>query len=197
MTTEITNRQLEIIEAAGKILTELGINGLTTKNIAAKMDFGESALYRHFPSKEEIIRTMLQYLKQNMDERLTACIAHINAPDEQLIAVFNNQFDYFKDNPHFLVAIFSEGLLEKNEAINKTIMDIMSVKKGHLFKIVVLGQEKKVFNTQLPPEDLVHIIMGAFRLQMLQWRMSGFTFDLKIKGNKLIQSLLTLIVSKV
>ena len=30
MIAEISNRQLEIIEAAGKILTESGINGLTT-----------------------------------------------------------------------------------------------------------------------------------------------------------------------
>lgn len=195
--TEISNRQLEIIEAAGHILTESGINGLTTKNLAAKMGFGESALYRHFSGKEEIIRTMLQYLNENMDERLTACIAHIDAPDEQLIAVFNNQFDYFKENPHFLIAIFSEGLLEKSDAINKTIMEIMSTKKGHLFKIVALGQEQSVFNTVLPTEDLVHIIMGSFRLQMLQWRMSGFAFDLKLKGNKLIKSLLTLIASNV
>ena len=195
--TEISNRQLEIIEAAGHILTELGINGLTTKNLAAKMRFGESALYRHFSGKEEIILTMLQYFNENMDERLTNCIAHIDAPDEQLIAVFNNQFDYFKQNPHFLVAIFSEGLLEKSNAINKVILDIMSTKKGHLFKIVALGQKKNVFNNVLMTEELVHIIMGSFRLQMLQWRMSDFAFDLKLKGSKLIKSLLTLIKGNV
>ena len=32
---EIKERQLEIIEAAGEILTESGIAGLTTKNLAA------------------------------------------------------------------------------------------------------------------------------------------------------------------
>ena len=45
---EIKKRQLEIIEAAGEILTESGLAGLTTKNLAAKVGFGESALYRHF-----------------------------------------------------------------------------------------------------------------------------------------------------
>jgi TetR/AcrR family fatty acid metabolism transcriptional regulator len=34
MTTAISNRQLEIIEAAGKILTASGVSGLTVKNLA-------------------------------------------------------------------------------------------------------------------------------------------------------------------
>ena len=51
---EIKERQIEIIEAAGEILTKSGFNALTTKNLAAKMGFSESALYRHYSSKEEI-----------------------------------------------------------------------------------------------------------------------------------------------
>ena len=48
MSVEIKTRQLEIITAAGEILSESGISGLTTKKLAAKMGFAESALYRHY-----------------------------------------------------------------------------------------------------------------------------------------------------
>ena len=51
MTTEISNRQFEIIVAAGKILTSSGVSGLTIKNLAKEMKFSESAIYRHFASK--------------------------------------------------------------------------------------------------------------------------------------------------
>jgi AcrR family transcriptional regulator len=60
----ISDRQIEIIEAAGKILTRSGISGLTIKNLAKEMQFSESAIYRHFTSKEEIIVAMLEYLAQ-------------------------------------------------------------------------------------------------------------------------------------
>ena len=53
--TELSGRQIEIIEAAGRILTVSGISGLTIKNLANEMKFSESAIYRHFKSKEEII----------------------------------------------------------------------------------------------------------------------------------------------
>ncbi|MBK7088399.1 MAG: TetR/AcrR family transcriptional regulator [Chitinophagaceae bacterium] len=190
---EIKVRQLEIIEAAGEILTESGLAGLTTKNLAAKMGFGESALYRHFKSKEEIIVTMLQYLAADMDKRLTACVEKLDDPVEKLKAVFNNQFAYFEKHPHFLVAVFSEGLLEESKKINAAIMQIMATKRKHLLPVIKQGQLEGVFETSAPAEDLLHIIMGSFRLHMLQWRMTDFSFDVKKKGNRLMDSILTLI----
>ena len=67
---EIKERQLDIIEAAGTLLTRSGVGGLTIKNLASEMEFSESALYRHFTSKEEIIISMLQYLASKREERL-------------------------------------------------------------------------------------------------------------------------------
>ena len=190
---EIKVRQLEIIEAAGEILTESGLAGRTTKNLAAKMGFAESALYRHFKGKEEIIVTMLQYLAADMDKRLTACVEKLDDPVEKLKAVFNNQFAYFEKHPHFLVAVFSEGLLEESKKINAAIMQIMATKRKHLLPVIKQGQLEGVFETSAPAEDLLHIIMGSFRLHMLQWRMTDFSFDVKKKGNRLMDSILTLI----
>ena len=62
-TVKISDRQLEIIKAAGKILTTSGVSGLTIKNLAKEMKFSESAIYRHFTSKEEIIIALLEFLK--------------------------------------------------------------------------------------------------------------------------------------
>jgi len=190
---KIKVRQLEIITAAGEILTESGIAGLTTKKLAAKIGFAESALYRHFKGKEDIMVTMLQYLAAEMDKRLKDCLVNINEPELQVKEMFNNQFDFFKKNPHFLVAIFSDGLLEGSKVINGAIMQIMDVKRKYLLQIVRKGQDEGVFKNNLSVDDLVHIIMGSFRLHMQQWRMAEFSFDVKQKGNKLMSGILTLI----
>lgn len=190
---EIKKRQLEIIKAAGEILTESGLAGLTTKNLAARMDFAESALYRHFKSKEAIVVTMLQYLAADMDKRLSACVTSLEDPVENLKAVFNNQFDFFEKHPHFLIAVFSDGLLEESKKINDAILQIMAIKRKHLLPIINKGQQDGIFKTAASAEDILHIVMGSFRLHMLQWRMSAFSFDVKQKGNKLMESILNLI----
>ena len=196
MTTTISDRQLEIIEAAGKILTASGIGGLTTKNLAKEMKFSESAIYRHFPSKEEIIIALLEYLAKSMDERYTNAISAKLTPEEKFVTLFQNQFSFFKKNPHFVVAVFSDGLMEESQRINETILKIMAVKIKHLMPIILEGQQIKVFTNAITSEELIHIVLGTFRLQMFKWRVANFQFDISRNGDNMIQSILTLIKHK-
>lgn len=196
MTTEVSNRQLEIIEAAGRTLTASGVSGLTIKNLAKEMQFSESAIYRHFASKEEIIIALLEYLAENMDERLAGVISGNHTPLENFIRVFKNQFAFFEKHPHFVVAVFSDGLFEESQRINETILKIMQVKMKHLMPIIMEEQQQGAFTNAITTEELMHLVMGAMRLQMFKWRIAHFQFDIKRAGDNMIQSLLTLIQTK-
>ena len=66
----------------------------------------------------------------------------------------------------------------------------------HLMPIIAEGQQKNVFTNSITPEELMHIVMGSFRLQMYKWRVANFQFDIIRNGNNLIQSLLTIIKTK-
>ena len=192
----ISKRQLEIIQAAGKILTQSGIHGLTIKNLAKEMKFTESAIYRHFESKEAIIITMLNYLVVTMDERLSNATKETDLPIKQIEVLFQNQIAFFKENPHFLISVFSDGLLEESEKINKCIHAIMQVKSKHIVGIIKAGQDQKVITSKVATEELTHIIMGGFRLLMYKWRLANFKFDLTLKGEHYIKSILEIIQIK-
>jgi TetR/AcrR family transcriptional regulator, fatty acid metabolism regulator protein len=192
-TTFITDRQFEIIEAAGRILSASGISGLTIKNLAKAMKFSESAIYRHFDSKEEVIITMLGYLAENMDDRLGKVISAQKNPRENLEAIFLNQFAFFSKNPHFVVAVFPDGLMEASQNINAAILRIMQVKMKHLMPIIMEGQQQGFFTSAITTDELIHIIMGSFRLQMFKWRVAGFQFDIHRQGASMLHAILTLI----
>ena len=188
----ITPRQIEIIEAAGRTLTNAGVSGLTIKNLAKEMNFSESAIYRHFDSKEDIVVAMLNYLATDADKRLSG-LSNNEQPDVKLLALFREQIRFFKLNPHFVVAVFSDGLLEDNQRINEAILQVLNVKIKHLIPVVMEGQQKGVFTNTLTSDELIHIIMGAFKLQMFKWRVANFQFDIVRNGENMLQSLLTLI----
>ena len=196
ITNEISNRQLEIIEVSGKILIEKGIKGLTTKTVASEMNFSESAIYRHFKSKEEILVALLSLLKQNMNKRLTAQIKSQNSATENFKAVFTSQFNYFKNNPHFVVAVLSDGLIDESKEIKAIILQLMQNKIQLLAQILEQGKQSNEFTTEISTEDLLPIILGTFRFQMLKWKLSGFQYDISIEGNKIIENLLLLIQKK-
>ncbi len=190
----ITTRQLELIEAACRILTRSGVNGLTIKNLAKEMNFSESAIYRHFASKEEIVLAMLNFLAENTDERLTN-LPQFDNPEDNFRAMFHEQFRFFGNNSHFIVAVFSDGLIEENNQINKAINKLMATKIKHLLRIISDGQQKHVFTASVSTLDLAYIVMGTFKLQMFKWRLTNFEYDIKEIGDNMINSLLKLIKS--
>ncbi len=188
----LTNRQHDIIEAAGKLLTTSGLSGLTVKNLAREMQFAESALYRHFKSKEEIIVTMLQYLADDIDERLKK-IQYTSRPEENLKILFREQFRFFQNNPHFVVAVFSDGLMDESQEINKKILQLIDTKTRHLIPVITEGQQKGVFTQQVSSTQMVNFIMGAFKLEMFKWRTARFSYSIIEAGEEMITAFLVLI----
>ena len=190
---QVTARQFEIIEAAGKLLTEGGVGKLTTKALAQEMGFSEAALYRHFRNKEAIVTTMLTYMAEEMDARLGETIKQSDDPAIQLKLIFETQFKFFEAHSYFVIAVFSDGLMEENEVVNSAILKIMRVKFGHLKSIITRGQANGAFTEAIETDEMIHIIMGTFRLLMFQWRASNFEFELKAVGARRLQSVYTLI----
>ena len=193
MVDKTSKRQQEIIESAGKLLMEKGIKGLTTKNLAQEMEFSESALYRHFKNKEDIILLLIHFLSENINLRFETILKAENNAEEKFLALFLSQFQFFKKNPHFIVIVLSDGLMDNSEDIKKSIKKLIETNFAALKKIMTDGQESKLFNQEMEADSLVHFAMGTFRLQMLQWKLSNFSFDIEAQGMKTMTNLLTLL----
>lgn len=191
---EITQRQLEIVEAAGRLLTRLGLSGLTIKNLAKEMHFSEGAIYRHFVSKEDIVLALLQYLSTNVDQRLNA-LKMSDSSSENLIALLMEQFTFFSNNPHFIVAILSESLMEESSKINQAIINLMNTKLSHIRKIIQSGQEMGEFTNEITDLEIAQIVMGSFKLQIFKWRLANFSYSLPDVGSVMIHSVVKLILN--
>lgn len=189
-----TNRQIEIIEVAGRLLMDKGVKGMTTKNLSIELGFSESALYRHFKNKEDIIVLLINYLETNIKERLQPIYDNnLLSPIDKLITLFNSQFSYFQQNPHFIVAILSEGLFDETEKINASIMKIIDYKTQLIAAIIDDAKQKNLLNPEISTPDMVHIIVGSFRMTMLKWKFSGFQFDLVSNGNSIMNTTINLL----
>lgn len=191
---EIKERQLAILEAAGALLNEQGIGGLTTKNLAKKVGFAESALYRHYGSKEEIIAALLNFLLENMSRRLPPIAASAElSPAERLRRLLGSQLEFLSEHPQFLTAVLSAGMHKYSPAVNEAIARLIKVMHENVGCIVAEGQASGAFTAKIPAADLTHTVIGSFRLLLLKWRISDLGFNLKIEGQRQVESLISLI----
>jgi hypothetical protein len=135
---------------------------------------------------------MLNYLSDDADKRLSN-LPSSRSPEEKFMDIFREQIRFFRLNPHFVVAVFSDGLMEDNKRVNEAILKVLNVKMKHLMPVIMEGQQKGVFTNTITTDELIHIVMGAFKLQMFKWRMANFQFDIVRNGENMLQSMLTLI----
>jgi len=192
VTMNIKPRQLEIIEATGKLLTTSGINGLTIKNLALEMNFSESAIYRHFSSKEEIIITLLKYLNENVNKIFQEFPVSGDF-EKDFTSLFRKLTTYFMENPFYVVAVFSEGLMNESARIGERILQLMNNLTRQVDAIISDGQKKGLITRSLTSQQIVEIIIPAFRHQLFRWKISNFESDVARSIDSLTGSLLLLL----
>lgn len=197
MISELSDRQKEIIEVSLTLIAENGIQGLTIKNLAKRIGFSESAIYRHYENKIEILVAILNYFKENTEHLFTA---ELNAKCDALTKIdhlFQNQFRIFDNSPSLVAVIFSEELFRNEAILVKKVSEIMDNSFETLTSIIREGQENGELRNDVKAQHLAVVVMGTLRLFVKQWQMSGYAFSLFEKGNQLSNSVKILVTNKI
>ncbi|MFQ3545504.1 TetR/AcrR family transcriptional regulator [Halobacillus rhizosphaerae] len=65
-----SSRKTEILHAASKIVSEEGIFNLTLEAVAKQAGISKGGLLYHFPSKEALVKGMVEHLAANYQEKI-------------------------------------------------------------------------------------------------------------------------------
>jgi len=190
---DFTPRQIEIIQAATKLIGEKGIQNMTTKHLAEEMKFSEPALYRHFKGKTEILVSVLEYFRKEMKDRLAPIMANEGTGLEKVRKLVEFQFKLFTQNPAIIMVIFAETSFQYDQLLSSTVNKLLNQKKQMMINIVKGGKADGSIRNDVDTEQLMSIILGSMRFTVLQWRMSTFQFDLNEKGIELCKAINALI----
>lgn len=189
MSTEITNRQQEIIEVSLALIAESGIQSLTIKNIAKKIGFAESAVYRHFDNKIQILLAILDFFKQNTESFFTNQLISKDNTLTKIENLFLNHFKKFTTSPSLVAVIFSEEIFRNEIELTEKVKDLMNRNTESLKTIIEVGQKNGEIRADIDSLHLSVVILGSLRLFIKQWQMSNYDFNLVEKGKEFINSI--------
>ncbi|MFG3619276.1 TetR/AcrR family transcriptional regulator [Nocardia sp. NPDC047654] len=107
-----------ILSTAYALFTRRGIRAVGTDEVIALSGVAKATLYRHFPSKDDLVLAVLQRREQLWTLGLveTQSRARGNTPEEQLLAIFDVFHDWFQKREDFDGCSFINVLLELGAA---------------------------------------------------------------------------------
>jgi len=87
--TQPTTRQ-KILETAGDLFFRQGYRAVGVDTIVKETGIAKMTLYRHFPSKDDLIVAYLEQVNWQMQDWMDESVRpHAGRPRDQLIAIFN------------------------------------------------------------------------------------------------------------
>ncbi len=192
----LTKRQMELVDGAITIIAEQGLERLTTKNLAAAIGVTEAALYRHFKSKNDLMRMILSYFEKLSCQVLDDIRISELDPVESVRRFVLDRYKLFSGKPALARVMFSEEIFTSSPAFTDHYQKIMHKHKSEVIAYILRGQAEQQIRVNMDANQIFRIVVGSMRFIVMQWNLSGQHFDLEAEGTALLDTIIELIEVK-
>ena len=156
------DRRLAVAKAAREIIVEKGLEGLRTRDIAARVGINIATLHYHVPSKEALIALVAESIRFDFRAQSLRNPRHGRTGLEQLHMEFDDFRETTREMPQ-LIIILTE-LVERarrDAAIAGIVLPMHRFWRGQFADIFRLGVADGSFRPNLDPEAAAMIVTGA------------------------------------
>jgi AcrR family transcriptional regulator len=103
-----------ILTTAYRLFTRRGIRAVGTEEVIAQSGVAKATLYRHFPSKNDLVLAVLQRREELWTLEMVEQQSRLrgDTPEEQLLAIFDVFHDWFQEHEEYDGCSFINVLLE-------------------------------------------------------------------------------------
>lgn len=186
-TTEI--RQQQIADAALQIIGSKGIHGATIAEIAAEVGISEGNIYRHFKNKEEILKSVIEKIGEDLCRILTS-VQDTSDPLQRMGEIFQRHLALAANNKGIPRTLFSEEVMVIQGSLREEIMNRLTVYFKGVSEIISEGQKRNFIRPELKPEALTSMFIGTINFTVIRWTLSNFQLDMEAEGHVLWETFL-------
>ena len=174
-------RKKQIADAAARIIIKYGSEHVTTKRIAREVGISETAIYRHFKSKEELLTFLIDDIGKTL---LSEIEPDISADHYTLEMMENKIFDHIANvvrrkgiSFQVIAEIISLGSKKLNEKAYIVIKGYISRIKN----ILEQGKKARIIRQDIDLDAASSVFFGMTQGFVYTWTLSHYSFDLEEK----------------
>ncbi len=180
MSKETTEtRKKQIIEAVLDIAAERGVSGLTTAEVARRVGFSEAALFRHFPSKMDMLKATVTWVHESLAASVISISKKDIGPLTKLEEILEFQLGFIEKNRGMSRIIFSDELHTGNSELRETVRTLHRRYHEIISFIIQEAVSIGIYRQDLEIEMAARTFFGMIQTAVFNWSISEFSFSLR------------------
>lgn len=184
------SRKGDIITSALKIIDQKGVKGLTVARLAQEVGFVESALYRHFKSKRDLVSFILDNILQDAWNYLAEVEEKTEDSLEALRQLIYLFLSFLEQFPGIFKIIYSDEIYLGDEELQDKIDGIISEIVGFLKKVIQKAIKQKKLKADLDVTVAAMHFLGLIYTAFSYWTIKKRRVPLKKISSELLDQYL-------
>ncbi|TPN54211.1 MULTISPECIES: TetR/AcrR family transcriptional regulator [unclassified Mesorhizobium] len=124
-----SDKRQHVVETAYALFKRAGFHATGIDRIIAEADVAKMTMYRHFPSKDELIVEVLDYRARRFDRQLDRLALEGITPEQKIARIFDWHGRWFR-NPDFHGCLFAHALAEFGDPGHPVFKAVARQKNG-------------------------------------------------------------------
>jgi AcrR family transcriptional regulator len=178
-------RREEIVQAVLELAAEGGVTQVTTQAIADRVGIAQPTIFRHFRTRDAILRAALEWIGRGVLAVLTPILAGPGPADLRLRKLLNRQLQFISQRKGLPRLLFSERLHLEDPELKAVVRRVMETYTGHLSGLLADGVAEGRFRSDLDTEEAARLILALVQGLVMRWSITDFEFPLEAQGDVL------------
>ncbi len=167
----------KILEEATRLFAAQGVDGTALQQIADAVGVRKPSLLYHFPSKEELHKSVLESLLSRWNEIMPRLLRAV-AREDRFDAILDATIEFFSADPDRALLLLREGLdrpVEMKELLVKHVTPWLGLMAESIDKAKASGAMRKDVDAAAYVLQVIHLVVGTFS--------TGITLQTLLPGN--------------
>lgn len=166
-------RRAETVETVISLAAEQNPNDITTKAIAERMGLTQGAIFRHFPTKDAILQSVMTWVSKRLLARVDKATKGIASPVAALEAVFLTHIDFIAEHPGVPRMLFGELQRQEQTLPKKMVQTLLKHYSDRIRTLLEEGKTQGELSADLDIDAAIMLFIGSIQGLVMQSLLLG------------------------